>query len=193
MFSGIIETIGLVTEVERTSSDCRIIVQINSLPKIEQGTSIAINGVCLTVSNISHSLCTFDLSSETLNKTNLNKIEKLSMVNIEYPLTLNKFISGHITTGHVDATAHILSITQSGKSWEIKIKIPENIMKFIVKKGSISIDGVSLTVNDISQNIISIMIIPHTFENTIIKHYKEGNIVNIEVDYIAKHIERLKK
>ncbi len=193
MFSGIIETIGLVTELEKTSSDCRITVQINSLPKIEQGTSVAINGVCLTVSNISDSLCTFDLSSETLTKTNLNKIQKLSMVNIEYPLTLNKFISGHITTGHVDATANILSVIPSGKSWEIKIEIPKNIMKFIVKKGSISIDGVSLTVNDISQNIISIMIIPHTFENTIIKHYKEGNIVNIEVDYIAKHIERLKK
>ena len=193
MFSGIIETIGLVTELEKTSSDCRITVQINPLPKIEQGTSVAINGVCLTVSNISDSLCTFDLSSETLTKTNLNKIQKLSMVNIEYPLTLNKFISGHITTGHVDATANILSVIPSGKSWEIKIEIPKNIMKFIVKKGSISIDGVSLTVNDISQNIISIMIIPHTFENTIIKHYKEGNIVNIEVDYIAKHIERLKK
>ncbi len=192
MFSGIIETIGQVTEVEKSSTDCKITVKIQSLAMIDQGTSVAVNGVCLTVNNISKSLCSFHLSNETLSKTNLNSIQKSSMVNIEYPLTLNKFISGHITTGHVDATGQVLSIIQSGKSWDIRIEIPENISKFVVKKGSISIDGVSLTVNDISQNIVSIMIIPHTFENTIIKYYKEGNIVNIEVDYIAKHIERLK-
>ena len=107
-------------------------------------------------------------------------------------MTLNKFISGHITTGHIDGCAVIHSLRQLDKTWELVIDIPVVTQKYIVTKGSICVDGISLTVNSINNNRVSIMIIPHTYENTIINHYKVGFHVNIEVDYIAKHLEKLK-
>ena len=108
------------------------------------------------------------------------------------PLTLNKFISGHITTGHVDTVGIIVNIIQNTDSWFLQIKISQTYFKYIVQKGSICIDGVSLTINNVDNDMIDLMIIPHTYENTIIKGYKIGDNVNIEVDYIAKHLEKLK-
>ena len=113
-------------------------------------------------------------------------------VNVEFPLTLNKFISGHITTGHVDTIGVIKSLKKIIDSWEVVVEVKSDIDKYIIHKGSITIDGVSLTVNKLDNNLIYLMIIPHTFENTIFKYYKIGQKVNIEVDYITKHLEKLK-
>ena len=190
MFSGIVEQIGRVIEFKNNS---RLVLNINlSKISISIGDSVAVNGVCLTVADLSENVCCFDVSPETLSLTSLDAVNIDEELNIEFPLTLNKFINGHITTGHVDSIGIIESITKISDSWDIHIKLDQSTLKFVVHKGSITIDGVSLTINKIIDNIIHLMIIPHTFKNTIFKNYKIGQKVNIEVDYITRHLEKLK-
>ena len=192
MFSGIIENLGTITSISSERGGLSLGLSVKPICKLDIGTSIAVNGTCLTLENINESNYFFFISTETINKTSFKYFKKDYKVNIEYPLTLNKFVSGHITTGHIDGRGSIRSFTPLDKTWELIIDIPSDIKKYIVTKGSICIDGVSLTVNSIDHDRLSIMIIPHTFDSTIMKYYKEGFHVNIEVDYIAKHLEKLK-
>ena len=193
MFSGIIEKIGEVHEFEVSNDKSYIAIAIdNSDLLLKIGDSVAINGVCLTITKIKDHLFYYDLSPETLALTSLKNLSVNDFVNIEYPLTLNKFISGHITTGHVDTIGVIKSLKKIIDSWEVVVEVKPDILKYIIHKGSITIDGVSLTVNKLDNSLVYLMIIPYTFENTIIKTYKIGQKVNIEVDYITKHLEKLK-
>ena len=193
MFTGIIEKVGKVFEFNNNQSSCKLIVQIEKIDtSISIGDSVAINGTCLTVEKSDEPFYHFTLSPETLKASSLSNLEKDSYVNIELPLTINKFINGHIVSGHVDSLGTVTSLERVKDSWLLLVTIEKNILKYIVTKGSISIDGVSLTVNDIKGQSLSLMIIPHTYENTIIKYYKLGERVNIEVDYISKHLEKLK-
>ena len=193
MFTGIIEKVGKVFEFNNNQSSCKLIVQIERIDtSISIGDSVAINGTCLTIEKSDKPFYHFTLSPETLEASSLSNLEKDSYVNIELPLTINKFINGHIVSGHVDSLGTVTSLEKVKDSWLLLVTIEKNILKYIVTKGSISIDGVSLTVNDIKGQSLSLMIIPHTYENTIIKYYKLGERVNIEVDYISKHLEKLK-
>ena len=193
MFSGIIEKLAQVHEFEVSNDKSYIAIAMdNSDLLLKIGDSIAINGVCLTIVKINNHLFYYDLSPETLSSTSLKDLSVNDSVNIEYPLTLNKFISGHITTGHVDSIGIIKSLQKIIDSWEVVVEVKSDILKYIIHKGSITIDGVSLTVNKLDNNLVYLMIIPHTFENTIFKNYKIGQKVNIEVDYISKHLEKLK-
>ena len=193
MFTGIIENIGKITLIEEVSHNYVIKIEIANLSmNISNGDSIAINGACLTVTNVKDNIFSFDLSPETMKLTSFKYLTKNDLVNIEFPLTLNKFISGHITTGHIDTVGVIEKLLKNTDSWFIQIKIDKIYLKYIVHKGSICIDGISLTINQIQGNIIDLMVIPHTYQNTIIKNYSLGDSVNIEVDYIAKHLEKLK-
>ena len=193
MFSGIIEKLAQVHEFEVSNDKSYIAIAIdNSDLPLKIGDSVAINGVCLTIAKIKKNLFYYDLSPETLSLTSFNDLSVNDSVNIEYPLTLNKFISGHITTGHVDSIGIIKSLQKIIDSWEVVVEVKSDILKYIIHKGSITIDGVSLTVNKLDNNLVYLMIIPHTFENTIFKNYKIGQKVNIEVDYITKHLEKLK-
>ena len=193
MFTGIIENIGKVVVIEEVNNSFMIKIEIANLSiDISNGDSIAVNGACLTAVNIESNVFSFDLSPETMKSTSFKSLRKGDFVNIEFPLTLNKFISGHITTGHVDTVATIEKLLKDTDSWFIQIKIDKIYLKYIVHKGSICIDGVSLTVNKVDGDMIDLMIIPHTYENTIIKNYNVGDSMNIEVDYIAKHLEKLK-
>lgn len=193
MFSGIIEKLAQVHEFEVSNDKSYIAIAIdNSDLPLKIGDSVAINGVCLTIAKIKNHLFYYDLSPETLSLTSLKDLSVNDSVNIEYPLTLNKFISGHITTGHVDSIGIIKSLQKIIDSWEVIVEVKSDILKYIIHKGSITIDGVSLTVNKLDNNLVYLMIIPHTFENTIFKNYKIGQKVNIEVDYITKHLEKLK-
>ena len=193
MFSGIIEKLAQVREVELSANKSYIALDIKDSESILNiGDSIAVNGVCLTISKIEGNLFYYDLSPETLSLTSLKDLSMNDFVNIEYPLTLNKFISGHITTGHVDSVGTIKSLQKITDSWEVVVEVKPNILKYIIHKGSITIDGVSLTVNKLKSNFIHLMIIPHTFNSTIFKNYKTGQKVNIEVDYISKHLEKLR-
>ena len=193
MFTGIIENIGKVAVIEEVNNSFVIKIEVsNLLINISNGDSIAVNGTCLTAVNVESNIFSFDLSPETMKLTSFKSLRKGDLVNIEFPLTLNKFISGHITTGHIDTVALIETLLKDTESWFIQIKIDKIYLKYIVHKGSICIDGVSLTVNKVDGDMIDLMIIPHTYENTIIKNYNVGDSVNIEVDYIAKHLEKLK-
>ena len=193
MFTGIIENIGKITLIEEVNHNYVIKIEIANLSmNISNGDSIAINGACLTVTNVKDNIFSFDLSPETMKLTSFKYLIKHDLVNIEFPLTLNKFISGHITTGHIDTVGVIEKLLKNTDSWFIQIKIDKIYLKYIVHKGSICIDGISLTINQIQGNIIDLMVIPHTYQNTIIKNYSLGDSVNIEVDYIAKHLEKLK-
>ena len=193
MFTGIIENIGKVVVIEEVNNSFMIKIEVSNLSiDISNGDSIAVNGACLTAVNIESNVFSFDLSPETMKSTSFKSLRKGDFVNIEFPLTLNKFISGHITTGHIDTVAIIKTLLKDTESWFIQIKIDKIYLKYIVHKGSICIDGVSLTVNKVDGDMIDLMIIPHTYENTIIKNYNVGDSMNIEVDYIAKHLEKLK-
>ena len=193
MFTGIIENIGKVVVIEEVNNSFMIKIEVSNLSiDISNGDSIAVNGACLTAANIESNVFSFDLSPETMKSTSFKSLRKGDFVNIEFPLTLNKFISGHITTGHVDTVATIEKLLKDTDSWFIQIKIDKIYLKYIVQKGSICIDGVSLTINQVDGNMIDLMVIPHTYQNTIIKNYSLGDSVNIEVDYIAKHLEKLK-
>ena len=193
MFSGIIEKLAQVHEFEVSNDKSYIALAIdNSDLPLKIGDSVAVNGVCLTIAKTENHLFYYDLSPETLSLTSLKDLSVNYFVNIEFPLALNKFISGHITTGHVDTIGVIKSLKKIIDSWEVVVEVKSDIDKYIIHKGSITIDGVSLTVNKLDNNLIYLMIIPHTFENTIFKYYKIGQKVNIEVDYITKHLEKLK-
>ena len=190
MFTGIIEKIGKVYSIDRKSDSFVIGLQINDVD-YSLGDSICINGVCLTVEKIHQDIYSFSISPETNNLTNLNRLEKNHEVNIETSLTINKLISGHIVQGHVDTTAEIVEIEQQDNSWFIRLKLNKDFCKYIIHKGSITLDGVSLTVNDVTNSGFNVMIIPHTYQNTIFRTYEIGSIVNIEIDILAKYIEKL--
>ena len=193
MFTGIVENIGKIVSIDEVKQGYVISIEILDLSvNVSNGDSVSVNGACLTVIENESNIFNFNLSPETLKLTSLKSLNKDNLVNIEFPLTLNKFISGHITTGHVDTVGIIVNIIQNTDSWFLQIKISQTYFKYIVQKGSICIDGVSLTINNVDNDMIDLMIIPHTYENTIIKGYKIGDNVNIEVDYIAKHLEKLK-
>ena len=187
MFSGIIEKTCNVKKLDLSSNPIRLYIDYNK-HQLSLGDSVAVNGTCLTVSSIENHIVMFELSSETIEKTNLGLLTNKSMVNIELPLTLNKLISGHLVSGHIDTVVEIVSIKTDGDCLNIVIQMTEAMRPFIVQKGSITVDGVSLTVNKITDSTIDLMIIPHTFKNTTMKYYKEGQSVNIELDYIAKYI-----
>ena len=192
MFSGIIEKTCNVKKLDLSSNPIRLYIDYNK-HQLSLGDSVAVNGTCLTVSSIENHIVMFELSSETIEKTNLGLLTNKSMVNIELPLTLNKLISGHLVSGHIDTVVEIVSIKTDGDCLNIVIQMTEAMRPFIVQKGSITVDGVSLTVNNITDSTIDLMIIPHTFKNTTMKYYKEGQTVNIELDYIAKYIVNMSK
>ena len=194
MFSGIVEQVGQVKNFKKSKKQNDLSININlSEISLNIGDSVAVNGVCLTVSKMTIDQCHFDISPETLSITAIGNLNTDDEVNIELPLTLNKFISGHITTGHIDSVGTIKSIINVADSWEVQVTLDRSTLKYIIFKGSITLDGVSLTVNKLIDNIVYLMIIPHTYKNTIFRNYKNGQKVNIEVDYITKHIEKLKK
>lgn len=192
MFSGIIEKLGKVESLKIDNETVHLILHIDNL-NYSIGDSVCVNGVCLTVESFKSYLYEFCVSPETSKITSLSNLKQGDFVNIESSLTIEKYISGHLVQGHVDTQAVLIGITKIDSSWKLDFEISKDYLKYIIKKGSIAIDGVSLTVNDIEEDGFSIMIIPHTFENTIIQNYKLGEKVNIELDIVGKYIEKLGK
>ena len=192
MFTGIIEKIGIVESVVENNNSSTIDISIKD-SKYSLGDSICVNGVCLTIEKINNQTYSFSVSPETKRLTNLKELKKDTTVNIETSLTINKLISGHIVQGHIDTTAEVIEITKKDNSWFVKFSIDYHYAKYLIKKGSVTIDGVSLTVNDITNDQFNVMIIPHTYQNTIFENYKKGSTVNVEVDILAKYIEKLGK
>lgn len=193
MFTGLIEDIGTVQEIEKGKKENRYIIEFNKINSEELviGESISVNGVCLTVVSLSESRFTFDASHETLAKTNLSGLKPGVRVNLERALKADGRFGGHIVTGHIDGVGEVTEIVHVGKSIEYNFSVDNNLAKYIITKGSVAIDGISLTVNDIKENIFSVNIIPHTQVETVIGDLEISSIVNIECDIIGKYVEKL--
>ena len=192
MFSGIIENKGFVLKFEK-QKDFRLVLDTNLKYKdIKKGSSICCNGICLTVISKKkikkYTRLSFDVSQETINCSNFNVIKKGDEINIEKSLRVGDEISGHFVFGHVDDTSKLIGIKKVGDSHEIKLEISKKIKKFIAKKGSVSLNGISLTVNQVKNNFIVINIIPFTWLNTNLKGLKIGDRINLEVDMLARYV-----
>lgn len=188
MFTGIIEEVGRVIEAgHRMRIACRKVLEDTKL-----GDSIAVNGVCLTATELGAGEFACDLSPETLARTSLGDLHEGSIVNLERPAAVGDRLSGHIVQGHVDATAKFLSLGSLPEgNWWLSVRIPEELDRYVIPKGSITLDGVSLTVASLDQCVVGIAIIPHTYENTVMREYRAGVRVNLEVDLIGKYVEKL--
>jgi len=195
MFTGIIQSIGSITELQPKGGDIALVVNTGKLDMadVELGDSIAVNGVCLTAIALTEQGFTADVSRETLSLTSLGDLSKGSKVNLEKALTLQTRLGGHMVSGHVDGLGSVELRHNDGRSERFVINAPNNIAKYIAEKGSITIDGVSLTVNkiEISKASFEINIVPHTLQETIMSDYQVGTKVNLEVDLIARYLERL--
>ena len=193
MFTGIIQAKGSIQEVH--SSDDGVILKINSntldLSDSKIGDSIAVNGVCLTVTQMSNEWFTADVSNETINCTTFSDLSQGESVNLEKSLRLNQGIDGHLVSGHVDGVGKVQSINKDGDSTRIKILVEIDLIKYIAKKGSICINGVSLTVNSVEGNIFNVNIVPHTFSVTTLGDLSIESNVNLEIDLIARYVENL--
>ena len=193
MFTGIIQAKGRVKDVTHSDKGAVFVFDSDSLDmsSVSIGDSIAVNGVCLTVIDFCDSNFSADVSQETLDCSIFDKLQKGQNVNLEKSLRLNQGIDGHLVSGHVDGIGKVDSIYAEGESTRINIIIGKNLEKYVAKKGSICINGVSLTVNSIENNIIGINIVPHTFAVTTFGELEVGARVNIEIDIIARHLEKL--
>jgi riboflavin synthase len=193
MFTGIIQATGKVINLQRKGDDASISINTGKLDlsDTKAGDSIAVNGVCLTAVSVSQHGFEADVSAESLSRTALGQLTGDSLVNLELAMRPDTRFGGHIVSGHVDGLGTILDIRSAGESIMLHIQIPEELACYVAEKGSITIDGVSLTVNKVQHNEFEVNIVPHTQQETIIQNYNKGSQVNLEVDIIARYLERM--
>ena len=193
MFTGIIQSKGSIKEIFSSSDGARLKINTNALDLSDTnvGDSIAVDGVCLTVTELTESSFTADVSNETLTCTTFSALKQEKNVNLERSLRVNQGVDGHLVSGHVDGIGAVNSIEKDGDSVRIKIEVQGDIIKYIAKKGSICINGVSLTVNSVENNFFDVNIVPHTLSATTLGDLSLQSNVNIEIDQIARYVERL--
>jgi riboflavin synthase len=193
MFTGIIEAIGRIQRIEQRGGDLRLAIDTGKmdLGDLALGDSIACNGVCLTAVELPGNGYVADVSRETLEHTTIGALKSGSRVNLEKALTLSTRLGGHLVSGHVDGVGEVLERRDDGRSIRFRIAAPGELAKYIAHKGSICVDGASLTVNRVEGRIFELNIVPHTVQETIIADYRAGTRVNLEVDLLARYLERL--
>ena len=193
MFTGIIEAVGQVAELQQRGGDVRLRVRTGKLDlgDVAQGDSIAVNGVCLTAVELPGDGFAADVSRETLSLTSLGQLEPGSRVNLEKALTLATRLGGHLVSGHVDGLGSVIERHDDARSVRFTIEAPPDLARYIAHKGSITVDGVSLTVNAVNGRRFELNIVPHTLQETIMDGYAAGRRVNLEVDLVARYLERL--
>ena len=191
MFTGIVEEIGTIKSIKKGAKSAQIeILAKNIFSDLKIGDSVATNGVCLTVTKINNNIFCADAMNETLSKTSLKELKSGSHVNLERAMLLNSRFGGHIVSGHIDGIGKVISITKDDIAYWYKIQTSNQIMKYIIEKGSITIDGISLTVNKVQRDSFEVSIIPHTLSQTILKDRRVGSIVNLENDIVGKYLEK---
>ena len=193
MFTGIIQAMGKIAAVEKTGDDARIQIDSGKLDMtgINAGDSIAVNGVCLTATGYSAAGFTADVSGETLSRTTLGNLGVGAEVNLEKALTLATLLGGHLVSGHVDGVGSVVSRRDAGRSVQFRLKAPDALARYVAEKGSICVDGVSLTVNVVEGAEFEVNIVPHTLAETTLGNLRPGSKVNLEVDILARYLERL--
>ncbi len=193
MFTGIIEEMGHVLAMDRHQTGARLTVSCHSiLMDAVAGSSIAVNGTCLTAVDLASDHFAADLAPETLKRTNLGVLQSGSVVNLERPLKANARLDGHFVLGHVDGKAELLAMEAlGGGHWWMRLRLPDALVRYVVEKGSLAVDGISLTVAKIDGSSAGFTIIPHTHQNTTLHSYQPGAALNLEVDILAKHLEKL--
>jgi riboflavin synthase len=201
LFTGLIQETGEITSVEKLPTQrgdavTRITVAAPRLsPELAVGDSIAVSGVCLTAVDIRNRQFSADLAQETLQRTSLGQLRKGSLVNLELPAQAQDRLGGHIVQGHVDGAGSLLGLEkiQGGEDWRLKVKIPDGLARYVVQQGSITVEGISLTVARIDRDQVEIAIIPHTYQATNLHSLRRGDLVNIEVDVLAKYAEKMSR
>src|SRR5712692_6966409 len=192
MFTGIIEELGSVREVEKRGDDARIVIEARMVTEgSRDGDSIAVNGVCLTALDVRPDSFAADVSKETLFRSTLGSLRAGWLVNLERSVTPVTRLGGHIVQGHVDARGKFLGSENHGDSWTVRIAYPPEIARYLVFKGSVAVEGISLTIAELTDDYFEIAVIPKTWEVTNFSHLKPGDEVNLEVDVIAKYVERI--
>lgn len=191
MFTGIVEEIGSIKDIKKGRFSSELSIFANDvLIGTKIGDSISVNGVCLTVTQIYKNYFTSDVMHETLNRSNLKELKNLSVVNLERAVLSDKRLGGHIVSGHVDGIGRIINIYRDDNAIWYRISADKKILKYIVEKGSVTLDGISLTVADVNITDFSVCAIPHTIKNTVLQYKKIGDLINIENDIIGKYIEK---
>jgi riboflavin synthase len=192
MFTGIIEELGKVREIEQRGENARIVIAATTVTQgTQHGDSIAVNGVCLTALDIHADSFAADVSKETLSRSTLGSLKPNVVVNLERAVTPATRLGGHIVQGHVDARGEFLGVEDHGESWTVRFGFPTEIARYLVFKGSVAVEGISLTIAALSENYFEVAIIPKTWEVTNLSQLKPGDGVNLEVDVIGKYVERL--
>ena len=192
MFTGIVEEIGIIKSIEKNNLGLDICISANKvLEDLKLGDSISVNGCCQTVTNIKNNTFIVQAVYETVKLTNFDTFKINTEVNLERALTLNSRLGGHIVSGHIDGLGTVLNIENKGNSVIFKISVPDVIMKYVIYKGSIAVNGISLTVCELGENYFCVSVIPHTIQNTNLKNLNRDDVLNLEPDIIAKYIEKL--
>ncbi|WP_430455277.1 riboflavin synthase [Rheinheimera sp.] len=193
MFTGIIEATGHIAAIKRSGQDAQLTIQSDTLDfsDVKLGDSIASNGVCLTVTSLAAHSFTADVSGETLSRTLFGSYQTGQRINLEKALLPTTRLGGHLVSGHVDGIAIVSKVEKTGQSWQIYLQSPDELSRYIAEKGSVTIDGISLTVNELTTNGFRLTIVPHTARETTIQALQAGSKVHLEVDLLARYIERL--
>jgi riboflavin synthase len=192
VFTGLIEELGTISNVERMPEGSRIRIDASlTTSDLQDGDSIAVNGVCLTALEVSGSGFFADVSPETLDRTTLGSLAEGSRVNLERSVTLATRLGGHLVQGHVDGRGKFVSAVSQGDFWTVTISFPTELARYLVHKGSVSVEGISLTIAELSETSFQIAVIPKTWEMTNLSALKPNDAVNLEVDVIAKYVERM--
>jgi len=194
MFTGIVEEAGVVKAVTPRGRGWSLEVEAGAVAKDAKiGDSIAVNGCCLTVTEVKGNQLTFDLLDETRAKTNLKAVQAGSRVNLEGSLRADGKVGGHFVTGHIEATAKVTKWSRAGQDWELEAELPVGMERYVVPKGCVALDGISLTVGRVEGRKFNVWIIPHTYEVTTLKDRKEGDELNLECDLLAKYVEKVNR
>ena len=193
MFTGIIEATGTISSLHQVGLESWLTISTHKLDMgdVKLGDSVAINGCCLTVAKLEHDCFSTYVSQETQHSTTFGSLVSGARVNLEKAMLATSRFSGHIVSGHIDGVGTILSINSEGKSLRVEFELSNDLVRYVAAKGSICIDGTSFTVNTASGNVFSINVIPHTLKQTVVGDYKVGQQVNVEVDLVARYLERL--
>ena len=191
MFTGLVQSLGRVENSERAEDGVRLTVSSPLAAELSDGDSIAVNGVCLTATSVLDGRFTSDVMNETLDRSSLGGAEAGAEVNLELPLRATDRLGGHVVQGHIDGVGTVTGVEQDGFARRLEVQAPADVLRYVVEKGSVAVDGVSLTVAELGERSFTVSLIPETLERTSLGKAKAGTRVNLEVDLLAKYVERL--